>query len=264
MEKKRIYKKKRENIWEGIKQSYFASKENITGFYWLIDILSFCVKKDEADLEKMTDKEYEEIFIKGRPKEDIKFSYQQAWAAKNFEIELYWKRAQYFWAFQIAAFAGYFAVLNSNSYSNDPPKNPEVLFFVICIGSITAMAWNFINQGSKTWQRHWEIHVDMLEDNLTGPLYKIVTTQKTFSVSKINDIVSRFFILIWIILGVKYFINHLSLNPFNIKNINWLIVLSFSITIYFLCAMCIGYGRGRFGERIVKFYKRKSSMKNDN
>lgn len=257
MSKKDLYKKKRIDAIEGIKQMFTNGLDYLFNFYWFIDLLSFFIKKDEDPLKTLAEEEYREIFIKGRSKEDIKFSYQQAWSAKNFEIELYWKRAQYFWAFQIAAFAGYFAVLNSSSYSAELPKNPEVLFVVICIGFITAIAWNFINQGSKTWQRHWEIHVDMLENELTGPLYKIVTTQKTFSVSKINDIVSRFFALIWIIMGIKYFIDHLNLNPLNIKNINWLIVIALCITVYFLGAMYMGHGRGRFGERVVKFYKRK-------
>lgn len=261
MTEKEIYDLKKNNISTGLKQFITRIYISIINFYWLIDILSFLFKKDEDPLENISDEEYNDCFIKGRSKDDIKFSYQQAWAAKNFEIELYWKRAQYFWAFQIAAFAGYFAVLNSSSYSKDNPSNPEVLFFVVCIGFITALAWNFINQGSKTWQRHWEIHVDMLEDALTGPLYKIVTTQKTFSVSKINDIVSRFFVMIWFVLGVKYFTNHLTLNPLKYQSSNWQIIGAILITIYFVIAMYAGHGRGRFGERVVKFYKRKSITK---
>ena len=33
---------------------------------------------------------------------------------RKFEIDLYWKRAAYFWAFIAATFAGYFALLGSN------------------------------------------------------------------------------------------------------------------------------------------------------
>ncbi|MBC8883334.1 hypothetical protein H9X57_07550 [Flavobacterium piscinae] len=52
----------------------------------------------------MSEKEYHNLFIKDRSVDELKLSYQQAWNAKNFEIELYWKRAQYFWAFQICRF----------------------------------------------------------------------------------------------------------------------------------------------------------------
>jgi hypothetical protein len=34
---------------------------------------------------------------------------------RNFEIELYWKRAAYFWTLIAVAFAGYFAIENSTN-----------------------------------------------------------------------------------------------------------------------------------------------------
>ena len=84
--------------------------------------------------------------------------------------------------------------MNSDSYNASPPKNPSILYCAISFGFITALAWSLINVGSKFWQRHWEKHLDMLEDKITGPLYKTVyayKTTKTFSVSKINSIISR-------------------------------------------------------------------------
>lgn len=219
----------------------------------ILFIWTFAYRPDEAQLEDISEKQYLNIFVKGRTKEEIEKSYQKAWEAKNFEIENYWKRANYFWAFQVASFAGYFAVLGSDAYSS----SPQVLYFVICIGFVTAFAWTFINKGSKTWQRHWEIHVDMLENEITGPLYKIITTQKTFSVSKINEIVSRFIIAIWLVIGTKYFSDHLTFKWSGIKNIDVLVLLSSVATIYFIVAMYFGYGRGRFGNRKVKLYGRK-------
>lgn len=142
----------------------------------------FAFTKEGAEMEKMTEAEYKTAFITGRTDAEIKATYEKAWNAKNFEIELYWKRANYFWAFQIASFAGYFTMIGSEAYLS----NPQVLYFIVCIGFITGLAWSFTNKGSKVWQRHWEIHVDMLEDKITGPLYKSVTAPKTFSVSKIT------------------------------------------------------------------------------
>ncbi len=226
-------------------------------FYWLLDIIFFLIDKDKEILDKLTDEQYSDIFIKGRSKSDIEKSYNKAWEAKNFEIDNYWKRATYFWAFQVASFSGYILILNSTNYQATPVRHPQVLYFIICIGYITSIAWALINRGSKIWQRHWEIHVDMLEDAITGPLYKIVTTQKTFSVSKINDLVSRFFVCIWLLLTLKYFIDHLTLNPFSNVGIDWLIVFATILILYFTGAMYWGYGRGRFGERKVKFFARK-------
>ena len=97
----------------------------------------------------------------------------------------------------------------------------------------------------------------MLENEITGPLYKIVTSPKTYSVSKINEIVSRFIVTIWFILGMKYFQDNLTLNFTTWENLNIQVVLSSISVLYFVSAMKQGYGRGRFGERKVKFYKRK-------
>lgn len=221
------------------------------------NLFEFAFTKDEVVMEQMSEEEYIEIFIKGRKKEDIEVTYRKAWEAKNFEIEHYWKRANYFWAFQVASFAGYFTFISSKGYE----KNPQVLYFIVCIGFITCLAWTFINQGSKTWQRHWEIHVDMLENEITGPLYKIVTSPKTYSVSKINEIVSRFIVTIWLILGIKYFQDNISFKFTIWQFVDIQVWISSLSVLYFISAMTLGYGRGRFGERKVKFYKRKFRTK---
>ncbi|NTW77467.1 MAG: hypothetical protein HGB33_06795 [Syntrophaceae bacterium] len=215
-------------------------------------IWAFFYNGKKSDLEGFSEEEYIATFITSRSKKELRETYAKAWEAKNFEIENYWKRANYFWAFQAASFAGYFAVFSSEFYN----KKPQVLYFVVCIGFISAMAWVFINIGSKIWQRHWEKHVDMLEDKITGPLYKTVTVEKTYSVSKINDIISRFFAVIWIILGVQYFIENLSFKLNNFRDIDYLVVLSTVTTIYFTGAMCFGYGRGKFRGGDINFYKR--------
>ncbi|MGH8568044.1 MAG: hypothetical protein ACREXU_08475, partial [Gammaproteobacteria bacterium] len=34
-----------------------------------------------------------------------------------------------------------------------------------------------VNRGSKFWQENWENHVDLLEDQIMGPLYKTVVSR---------------------------------------------------------------------------------------
>ena len=97
-------------------------------------------------------------------------AYEKAWDARKFEIDNYWKRTTYFWAFQITSFTAYLAILNSNSYNASPPKSPEILYCIIAFGFITSLSWALINIGSKFWQRHWEKYIDILEDEVTGPL----------------------------------------------------------------------------------------------
>ncbi len=213
---------------------------------------TFAFTKNESKMVEMTKDEYKALFITGRCPNDIEKTYNKAWESKNFEIELYWKRATYFWAFQVASFAGYFSVLGSNIYL----KDPQVLYMVACIGLITGLSWAFINIGSKSWQRHWEAHVDMLEDEIGGPLYKTVAIQKTFSVSKINEIVSQFIVVTWSILIIKYFVEHISFCYTKWQNIDYQVWLSSLAVLYFIYQMIFGHGRGRFGERPVTFFKR--------
>jgi hypothetical protein len=228
---------------ERIFQTFIDLFNNIVNFF-------FTVNNGES-LEEIKPEYYYDLFIKGRTKADIEKTYQKAWEAKNFEIGNYWKRANYFWAFQVAAFAGYFAVINSNINTNIP----QIVYVVICIGLVTSFAWVLINKGSKSWQENWEAHVDMLEDYITGPLYKVVKTTKTFSVSKINDIVSRFITVIWIILAGKYLINEITLECTG--EIAYLVIFSSLGTMYFIGSMIMGYGRGRFNEKEKDFFLRK-------
>ncbi|RUO81175.1 hypothetical protein CWI84_02165 [Idiomarina tyrosinivorans] len=129
---------------------------------------------------------------------------------RKFEIELYWKRATYFWALIAVAFTGFFAVLASE---NIELKN-FFAFVIGVIGFVFTWAWFLANKGSKFWQENWENHVDMLESATIGPLYKtilhrpnhelrldeLITRPAKISVSKLNQWVSFFTLLIWLTL----------------------------------------------------------------
>lgn len=125
---------------------------------------------------------------------------------RKFEIELYWKRAAYFWAFSALAFGAYVAALGSKDLRN----KPEVLLLVSCLGLVFATAWYLVNRASKYWQLNWEMHVDLLEDDHLGPIYKTVLHDSPsiwsiagaypFSVSKINQLLSLFVVSIFAVL----------------------------------------------------------------
>lgn len=127
---------------------------------------------------------------------------------RKFEIELYWKRATYFWSFIGAALAGY-ALVYQRSASDDS----WLLLVFSCLGLLFSVAWYLVNRGSKFWQNNWERHVDLLEDQVIGPLYKTIaegvdsknplTAPGQYSVSKINQILSVFISLFWGLLIFK-------------------------------------------------------------
>jgi len=128
---------------------------------------------------------------------------------RKFEIEMYWKRGTYFWAFIAAAFAGY--ALTHKATDSDPWLS--ILFSAL--GLVFSFAWYLVNRGSKFWQSNWERHVDLLEDMTLGPLYKVVavtadnsagnplTSPAQFSVSKLNQVLSVFVVAVWFLLFVR-------------------------------------------------------------
>lgn len=237
----------------------------------LADRLKLLIKKfykffydnKKSGLRPLTKEEYHNDLVKNNDPDVLKRAFEKAWEIRNFEIELYWKRATYFWTFIASTFAGYFALVNLDSYSKPDTYDHVEIYFVICIGFILSMAWLLTNIGSKTWQRHWEVHVDLLEDQFTGPLYKTVHPSVTYSVSKINEVVSVSFAFIWFLLGVKYFVDQDLINWAS-TNVNWFVFIATLAVILFMSAMFIGHGRGRFGDRPVTMYRRSVTYVNEN
>jgi len=133
---------------------------------------------------------------------------------RKFEIDLYWKRATYFWAFIAASLTGYGLTITS-----DNPDAEGVLkfqFIIICFGLIFSLAWYLVNKGSKFWQENWEKHLDLTEDEVIGPLYKTTINKESHSsfwnptkayavsVSKVNQILSLFVLLIWVCIMIHF------------------------------------------------------------
>ncbi len=162
-------------------------------------------------------------------------AFKKAWEIRNFEIEMYWTRAKYFWAFITSAFAGYFGILNLEG------QNHSLEFLLIIIGLLLSLAWHFGNLGSKKWQENWENHIDLREDQFTGSLYKTIFVEKGFSISKINECVSGFFIVVWILLlgrffALSFFSSTLSLplNPY-FKYFLYLVLMVFLLAALLWC-----------------------------
>lgn len=167
----------------------------------------------------------------------------KAWKVRDFEIELYWKRATYFWAFIASSFVAYFASINSDFVQN---HFIQLEYLIICIGFVFSVAWALVNIGSKNWQKNWEGHIDRLEDNFTGPLYKTVKkTFYNFSVSRINIYISLFTASIWVILAFSFYErNHYYLTD-SVNKIDPIISTANIVTIFFVIVMLI-FGKTGF------------------
>jgi hypothetical protein len=131
-----------------------------------------------------------------------KAALKRAYHLRDFEIEHYWKRATYFWAFQVAIFAAFGLLWKETG--EKPGTNP-VTVVLAALGVLTALANALSARGSRFWQNNWEKHIDILEDEIEGRLYKTVWLSDgkvSFSVSRVNQYLSDYFVIFWVLIAV--------------------------------------------------------------
>lgn len=204
--------------------------------------------------------EYEDLFSSknGGQNNWRKDALAYALEIRKFEIDLYWKRATYFWTLIAAAFAGYFALHNVVFSKRDHAS----IFIITCIGLVLSLAWYLVNRGSKYWQENWERHVDVLSEKVVGPLYRTTLSYDywpsiikphvgfPFSVSRVNQIVSLFITIIWFGLAIHAF-PFFQFKPLSRETAYWLMA---AVTLIFLFMMVwLGWPQKRQQPRKIFF-----------
>ena len=137
----------------------------------------------------------------------IKEALDRAHEIRQFEIQLYWHRSLFFWGFILVLFTGLGLILAAE---NQTALIKFAAIGIAALGFFTTFAWYYVEKGSKAWMANWELHIDFLEDNITGKLYKTVLCldekDDFFSVSKITQTVIIAFGLFWFLASV--FVTH--------------------------------------------------------
>lgn len=116
---------------------------------------------------------------------------------RKFEIELYWKRATYFWVLQASVFTAFGLIWKEGNLT----KWGLIPVALSCLGSLTALSGWLSSLGSKFWQSNWEHHIDMLEDEFEGRLHKTAWVGPyglRWSVSGVNERLAFFFVMFWL------------------------------------------------------------------
>lgn len=135
---------------------------------------------------------------------------QIALDTRKFEIDLYWKRATYFWTFisaDIAAFALIYARMGASV------ERSALMALFSFLGVLFSIGWYFVNRGSKYWQENWEDHIGALITKEAGPIFKYRKNPKDkfvkfngsypFSVSKVNQFLSGMTFIFWVIIFIS-------------------------------------------------------------
>lgn len=131
-----------------------------------------------------------------KPKNTLQSNaYKTAIKTRQFEIELFWKRALFFFGFITASFTAYWKVyefakkkenllfienicadnitrITVNPNSDIDSSYKLILIFISIVIFILCAVFNCSCRGSKFWQENWEFHIDYLEDEISGKLYK--------------------------------------------------------------------------------------------
>lgn len=147
---------------------------------------------------------------------DIDEAIKIALDTRKFEIELYWKRSTYFWAFLVSAFGAYSFVWSMSDCTRQVLDRNLFLVLVSAIGILLSLCFYLVNRGSKYWQENWETQIDILLKDKVGPVFQRVKNPNNrmidrkkcfgllesypFSVSKVNTLLSLLMIVVWIIL----------------------------------------------------------------
>lgn len=202
----------------------------------------------------------------------IREAYKVALDTRKFEIDLYWKRATYFWGFLVAIFAAYFLV-----YTRVGSKS-ILLILLSLLGILTSTGWYFVNRGSKVWQENWEKHIAFLEDDINGPLFKtIIVPNLKFSnlvegypnsVSKVNMLLSLSIVCFWFSVFI-FSIFKINFNQyFDVvfqKSYYWLgytFISAFCLSIIFLTVLVFNICTRSFKYKTLKKYKTDIEKKN--
>ena len=207
---------------------------------------------------------------------------EMALDTRKFEIELYWKRATYFATFIGLMFTSYYVVASADKIESEVKY--EMLLFISAIGVFSSLCWFFVNKGSKYWQENWEFHVDLLEDDVMGPLYKTtkycndrwlkekwewgikiwknirwnkISPFKSYkySVGKIGIYLSFMTVIAWSALFVKQFCNIKGLNVLSQYNV-WGVTIVLFISVVFLLRKCTSTGNNGQDKDDSSFEKR--------
>ena len=159
-------------------------------------------------LEDLIGHPINEFNLSGVEKAKLKVVLEKAYDIRKFELEMYWKRATYFWGFIAVAYTAFFIVSNTK---NEIDKDYQ--FMVVCIGLIFSFAWYLVNRGSTYWVTNYERIIDAIEEKLGCEFYKLNLVPEfskynlqhnyPFSVSRINIKVSLFILLTWVLLFLR-------------------------------------------------------------
>lgn len=148
--------------------------------------------------------DYHNPILTEEDKGKIKEAYEKSHHIREYEINLFWSRLNYFWAITAVLLTGWGVILNSIITPEKDHVASEwqyaTLFLISIFGIALAMISSQITMAGKHWQQVWEHHLINLEPFQSGNLYsmKFKNNDKTPpSITRAVNIFHYFLVLIW-------------------------------------------------------------------
>ncbi|KFD19197.1 RipA family octameric membrane protein [Yokenella regensburgei] len=119
----------------------------------------------------------------------LKEAYDKAHSIRNFEIELFWKRASYCFTI-IAALITLCGVLASTYFKPNISERDHNLLLLIAFISFLGVVFTIMSHlmmvSGEYWKRNWELHISMLEPLFSGRIYSthLVSSENRTSISR--------------------------------------------------------------------------------
>jgi hypothetical protein len=152
------------------------------------------------------DKYFKTLKIDKNETAKLRRALHRAYELRTFEIEHYWKRATYFWGFQVAIFAAFGLLWREISGSTGSKSDWTPVAVLLCgLGVLTALSNLLSAKGSRFWQKNWERHIDALERCVEGNLHKTIWLREgkvSLSVSRLNEALAWSIIAFWVLLFI--------------------------------------------------------------
>lgn len=151
--------------------------------------------------------------------DQAKKKFEIALDLRKYEIDKFWSRAGFFWAF-VVAIAGAFGF----TISEGSPSAFSIL--LACIGFLVSLCWSLAARGSKRWQESWESYA--------GDLEKTLLDSKMLSVVHHNERNEslNFKSPSWFFGPARFSVSRLAIAVADIVTLGWVIVAILVIPIW--------------------------------
>lgn len=149
--------------------------------------------------KELNEKYFKEIFQDENIRRE---AFKQALDMRENEIKMYWRKAAFFLGSIITIFVSYIYV---QGYDYSSHIRNALPFLLNMAGLIFTIGWNLTIRESILSQNILEKYIYYLEDEVMGPLNKLMNKYKPMGHSflKIHKVITYFIIGVWLLNGVR-------------------------------------------------------------